>query len=68
MLANVLGARDRGLDPGWPPVLVALVLLGLGVAVVSVIVVLRAFRAEARGSYEPRAPRDGRRGKGGATR
>ena len=47
MWASVLGARDKGLDPEWPPVLVALVLLVLGALAVSVVVVLRALRAEA---------------------
>jgi hypothetical protein len=48
--AAVVAARDQGLDPEWPPVLVALVLVVLGIVVVSVIVVFRALRAEARGS------------------
>ena len=50
MLSAVLGARDRGLDPAWPPVLVALVLMTFGLVVVSVFVVYRALRSEARGS------------------
>jgi hypothetical protein len=44
----IVAARDHGLDPAWPPVLIALVILVLGAALVSVIVVLRALRSEAR--------------------
>jgi hypothetical protein len=50
VLPALLGARDRGLDPDWPPVLVALVLVSIGLVVVSVVVVFRALRSEARGS------------------
>jgi hypothetical protein len=46
-------ARDRGLDPEWPPVLIALFVVLVGVVAVSVFVVFRALRSEAR--------RDGRR-------
>ena len=49
-----LAARSRGLDPEWPPVLIALVLLGVAIAVVSVVVVFRALRTEARGSRRQR--------------
>jgi uncharacterized protein (DUF2062 family) len=52
--AAIVVARDRGLDPEWPPVLVALVVLVVGAAVVSAVVVFRALRTEARG---PRARR-----------
>jgi uncharacterized protein (DUF2062 family) len=47
-------ARDQGLDPEWPPVLVALVLLAVGIAVVSVLVVYRALRAETRADRQRR--------------
>jgi len=50
VLPALLGARDRGLDPDWPPVLVALVLVSIGLVVVSVVVVFRALRSEARAS------------------
>jgi hypothetical protein len=48
--AAVVAARDQGLDPEWPPVLIALVLLVLGAAVVAAFVVYRALRTEARGA------------------
>jgi len=50
--AAIVAARDQGLDPEWPPVLVALVVLVVGAVIVSVVVVFRALRTEARG---PRA-------------
>jgi hypothetical protein len=50
VFSALLGARDRGLDPEWPPVLVALVLVSFGLVVVSVFVVFRALRSETRGS------------------
>jgi uncharacterized protein (DUF2062 family) len=53
----VVAARDQGLDPEWPPVLIALVLLVVGAAVVSVIVVYRALRSEARGVRRSRPRR-----------
>jgi hypothetical protein len=55
----LLAARATGLDPEWPPVLIALVVVVLAACVVSVIVVLRAFRAETRGGS---ARRQGDRG------
>lgn len=53
----VLAARDQGLDPDWPPVLVALVLVVLGALVASAVVVYRALRADARGSNRRRRGR-----------
>ena len=60
MLVDVFGAQDRGLDPEWPPVLIAVVLLVVAAAVVSVAVVFRALRAETRSSR--RASRERGRG------
>jgi uncharacterized integral membrane protein len=42
----VLAAAERGLDSGWPPILIAFVALVVGAAVVSAIAVLRALRSE----------------------
>jgi hypothetical protein len=51
-----VAARDRGLDPEWPPVLVALVLFVAVAVAVSVVVVFRALRNETRGSRTRRSP------------
>jgi hypothetical protein len=59
--AAIVAARDQGLDPEWPPVLVALVVIVVAAVIVSVVVVFRALRTEARA---PRARRNRSRGAG----
>jgi len=54
----VLLAAERGMDSGWPPVLIAFVAVVIGALVISAVVVFRALRNDRRatGARKGRKP------------